>query len=127
MSRRPLVSILTPSFNQAAWLRENLRSVSEQTYANIEHVVMDGGSTDDSVEILRRADARVRWRSQNDRGQSHALNLALSASGGEIIGWLNSDDAYFDRSVLSTLSELSKSNLTSMWCTGTRHLSMVTD
>lgn len=92
----PVVSILTPSFNQAAWLADNLRSVACQTYPNIEHIVMDGGSTDGSVEILKAAGDSMRWRSEPDRGQSHAINKAFEASTGEIIGWINSDDAYFD-------------------------------
>jgi glycosyltransferase involved in cell wall biosynthesis len=93
---QPLVSILTPSFNQAAWLPDNLRSVACQTYPNIEQVVMDGGSTDGSVDILRAADDSIRWRSEPDRGQSHAVNKAFAESLGEYIGWINSDDAYFD-------------------------------
>ncbi len=95
----PLVSILTPSFNQADWLGDTLRSVAVQTYPRIEHVVMDGGSTDGSVELLRRA-PDVHWRSEPDRGQSQALNRAFARSHGEVIGWLNSDDAYFDRDVV---------------------------
>ena len=96
MSAGPLVSILTPSFNQAAWLGDNLRSVACQTYPDIEHVVMDGGSTDGSVDILRAAGDSIVWRSEPDRGQSDAINKAFSLSHGEIIGWINSDDAYFD-------------------------------
>jgi glycosyltransferase involved in cell wall biosynthesis len=92
-----LVSILTPSFNQAAWLADNLRSVTNQTYTNIEHIVMDGGSSDGSLDILRSAPQHVRWRSESDAGQSEAINSAFEASRGQIIGWLNSDDAYFDR------------------------------
>ncbi|MDR3686673.1 MAG: glycosyltransferase family 2 protein [Coriobacteriia bacterium] len=92
----PLVSILTPSFNQAKWLPDNLRSVSCQTYRNIEHIVMDGASTDGSVAVLEAASDSVTWRSEPDAGQSDALNKAFRASTGEIIGWINSDDAYFD-------------------------------
>lgn len=92
------VSILTPSFDQARWLVDNLRSVSAQSYKNLEHIVMDGGSTDGSVEILaQHRDSRLQWQSEPDRGQSHALNKAFALSTGEIIGWLNSDDAYVDR------------------------------
>jgi len=98
---RPLVSILTPSFNQAAWLGDNLRSVACQTYPHIEHIVMDGGSTDGSVELLRAAGTSVTWQSEKDRGQSHAINKAFAASSGEIIGWINSDDAYFDCRVIA--------------------------
>lgn len=98
---RPLVSVLTPSFNQARWVGDNLRSVAVQTYPNIEHIVMDGGSTDGSVEILQSmARPALSWRSEPDRGQSHALNKAFAESRGEIIGWLNSDDAYFAPTVV---------------------------
>jgi hypothetical protein len=92
----PIVSILTPSFDQAAFLPDSLRSVSCQTHPRIEHIVMDGGSTDGSVEILRAAGDSIAWRSEPDRGQADAVNKALRQSSGEVVGWLNSDDAYFD-------------------------------
>jgi glycosyltransferase involved in cell wall biosynthesis len=92
-----LVSILTPSFNQARWLRDNLQSVALQSYPHIEQIVMDGGSTDGSQDILERSGRSVRWRSEPDKGQSDALNKAFDDSRGQIIGWLNSDDAYFRR------------------------------
>lgn len=99
---RPLVSVLTPSFGQARWLEDNLRSVEAQTYAPIEHVVMDGGSTDGSVEILeRRSRDGLIWASEPDDGQSDAINHAFTRSSGEIIGWLNSDDAYFSTDVVA--------------------------
>jgi len=97
----PLVSILTPSFNQAAWLPDNLASVACQTYPMIEHIVMDGGSTDGSVDVLRAAGDSVSWVSEPDAGQSDAINKAFAASSGEIIGWINSDDAYFDCRVIA--------------------------
>jgi glycosyltransferase involved in cell wall biosynthesis len=96
VANEPLVSILTPSFNQARWLADTLQSVARQTYPHIEHIVMDGGSTDGTVDLLAQAGSRVTWKSEPDRGQSHALNKALAASNGEIIGWINSDDAYYD-------------------------------
>ena len=97
----PLVSVLTPSFRQAKWIGDNLRSVAEQTYPRIEHIVMDGGSTDGTLEILRTlARPSVIWKSEPDQGQSQALNKAFSCSSGEIIGWLNSDDAYFGPTVV---------------------------
>ena len=91
-----LVSILTPSFNQAAWLGDNLHSVACQSYPHVEHIVMDGGSTDGSVELLEAAGDSVRWRSEPDGGQADAINKAFVESRGDIIGWINSDDAYFD-------------------------------
>jgi glycosyltransferase involved in cell wall biosynthesis len=98
----PLVSVLTPSFGQARWLLDNLRSVEAQTYAPIEHIVMDGGSTDGSVSILesRSRDGLI-WASQPDGGQSEAINRAFARSSGDIIGWLNSDDAYFSTDVVA--------------------------
>ncbi len=108
--QRPLVSILTPSFNQARWLGDNLRSVSAQTYPYVEHVVMDGGSTDGSVEILQAAGLQVRWRSEPDHGQSDALNKAFNESRGEIIGWLNSDDAYFSSDVIARAVKVFEEN-----------------
>jgi glycosyltransferase involved in cell wall biosynthesis len=107
MSYAPLVSVLTPSFQQGSWLADNLRSVANQTYTNLEHIVMDGGSEDGTLQILRGAsDPRLRWWSERDRGQSHALNKALAVSRGEIVGWLNSDDAYFSPNVIQEAVDL---------------------
>lgn len=93
----PLVSIITPSFNQARWLADNLGSVAAQSYPRVEQIVVDGGSTDGSVDLLRTlAGTRVRWSSEPDEGQSAAINKGFRAARGDIIGWLNSDDAYFD-------------------------------
>jgi len=101
----PLVSVLTPSYDQAPWLADNLESVRRQSYPEIEHVVMDGGSTDGTVELLEATQGRVRWTSEPDSGQSDAINKAFRESTGEIIGWLNSDDAYFDRHVVENVVE----------------------
>ena len=100
----PLVSVLTPSFNQRRWLVDTLRSVASQTYPHLEHIVFDGGSTDGSVDVLRAALPSESWVSEPDSGQSEALNKAFDRSRGEIIGWLNSDDAYlFDDAVESVV------------------------
>ena len=96
---RPLVSILTPSYQQGRYLADNLKSVGQQSYAPIEHIVRDGGSTDETVEILRSAGVNVRWVSKRDGGQTDALNQALAESRGDIIGWLNSDDFYYPDAV----------------------------
>ena len=93
--RPPLVSILTPSFNQGRFLRDCLDSVARQTYPRVEHIVVDGGSTDDSRQILAEAGDTVRWMSEPDQGQADAVNKAFEASTGEIVGWLNSDDGLF--------------------------------
>jgi glycosyltransferase involved in cell wall biosynthesis len=93
----PFVSILTPSFNQGRFIGRCLDSVAEQTYRPLEHVVRDGGSTDETLDLLHNAGEHVSWTSEPDAGQAEALNKALAASSGAIVGWLNSDDAYADR------------------------------
>ncbi len=106
--RRPLVSILTPSFNQGQFLEDCITSVALQTYEPIEHIIYDGASRDETLGVLRRHPASngLKWASEPDRGQAHALNKALSASRGAIIGWLNSDDAYALRSSVATAVEM---------------------
>ncbi len=92
VAESPLVSIVTPSYNQAPFLRRTIESVLSQTYKNIEYVVMDGGSNDGSVDILRSYGDRVRWISERDRGQAHAINKGFALCKGEVRGYLNSDD-----------------------------------
>jgi glycosyltransferase involved in cell wall biosynthesis len=91
----PLISVVTPSYNQAQFLDDTLRSVASQDYPRTEHIVIDGGSTDGSVEIIRRHAPQLRhWVSEPDRGQSHAINKGLAMATGDVLGWLNSDDTY---------------------------------
>jgi glycosyltransferase involved in cell wall biosynthesis len=88
----PLVSIITPSFNQGRFLRRTIESVLGQDYPNIEYIIIDGGSTDGSVEIMESYGKRLTWISEPDRGQAHAINKGISRSKGTIISYLNSDD-----------------------------------
>jgi glycosyltransferase involved in cell wall biosynthesis len=93
------ISLVTPSYNQAKFLEDCLLSVKTQGYPHVEHIVMDGGSTDGSVDVLKSYAARpgwehLRWKSEPDEGQSDALNKALKVATGDVIGWLNADDRY---------------------------------
>jgi glycosyltransferase involved in cell wall biosynthesis len=99
MKYTPLISIITPSFNQASFIGEALESVRLQNNGNCEHLVMDGMSTDGTIELLRdqarnREQQNMFWISERDSGQSEALNKGFRRAHGEIIGWLNSDDRY---------------------------------
>ena len=91
----PRITIVTPSFNQAAFIERTLRSVLDQEYENLEYFVVDGGSTDGSVEIIQRyADQLAWWVSEPDRGQTDALNKGLARATGDIVAYINSDDYY---------------------------------
>ena len=93
---RPLVSIITPTRNQASFIVATLRSVANQSYPNVEHVVIDGASTDGTTEILRRSERpHLTWRSEPDHGMYDALNKGLAVARGDYFGYLNSDDLYF--------------------------------
>jgi glycosyltransferase involved in cell wall biosynthesis len=88
----PLVSIVTPSLNQGRFIAETIESVRAQDYPRIEHIVLDGGSQDETAEIVARYRDRLTWISEPDRGQSHAINRGFRMASGEILSWLNTDD-----------------------------------
>jgi len=89
----PLISIVTPSFNQGAYLEEAIRSILLQGYPNLEHILIDGGSTDGSVAIIKKYERWfTHWVSERDRGQAHAINKGLARCTGEVFNWINSDD-----------------------------------
>jgi glycosyltransferase involved in cell wall biosynthesis len=114
-----LVSIVTPSLNQARYLREAIESVEAQTYSPVEHIVVDGGSTDGTLDILAGHDG-LRWVSEADRGQSHALNKGFALAEGEILGWLNADDAYEPDAVAQAVAAIRASGAALVYADVTR-------
>jgi len=116
---QPLVSIVTPSLNQANFIEDTILSVKEQDYPNLEHVIIDGGSTDGTLDILHHYDTayNLRWVSERDQGQSHAINKGIEMAHGQIIGWINSDDTYLENAV-STAANYLISNPKTLWVYG---------
>jgi glycosyltransferase involved in cell wall biosynthesis len=89
----PKISIVTPSFNSAKYIEDCIKSVLNQNYPNFEHIIVDAGSTDGTIEIIKKY-PHLKWISEPDEGQSDALNKGFKIANGDIIGWLNSDDVY---------------------------------
>lgn len=105
---KPLVSIITPSYNQGKFIRQTIESVLGQDYPNIEYIVVDGGSTDDTRQILEEYSDWINWISENDQGQSDAINKGFHMAKGEILGWINSDDCYESGAVSAAVALFEK-------------------
>src|SRR5262245_29974254 len=103
---QPRVSIITPSFNQAHFLRRTVESVLGQSYPHVEYIVVDGGSTDGTVEVLQSYGHQLTWVSEPDRGQSAAINKGLSWARGEVLAYLNSDDVLLPGAVARVVAHL---------------------
>ncbi len=92
----PKITIITPSYNQGEFIEETILSIINQNYPNLEYIIIDGGSTDNTVDIIKQYEAHIAyWVSEPDEGQSHAINKGLERATGDIINWLNSDDYYY--------------------------------
>ena len=114
----PKISIVTPSYNQAEFLEQTICSVLNQNYPNLEYVIIDGGSTDGSIEIIKKyADRLTYWVSEKDKGQYDAINKGFSHTTGDIMGWVNSSDIYFPWA-FGIVSEIFENHSEVQWLSG---------
>jgi glycosyltransferase involved in cell wall biosynthesis len=101
----PRITIITPSYNQGHYIEQTITSVLDQGYPNLEYIIIDGGSTDNSVEVIKKYEKHLSfWVSEKDRGQSHAINKGFARATGEVINWLNSDD-YYEKDALRKVAD----------------------
>ena len=117
MRGQPRITIITPSFNQAAFIERTIGSVLSQGYPDLEYIVVDGGSTDGTTEILKRCEKGLRWVSEKDRGQTDAINKGIRMATGDIIAYLNSDDVY-EKDTLKKVAEYFTAHPEARWATG---------
>jgi glycosyltransferase involved in cell wall biosynthesis len=113
----PKISVITPSLNQADFIERTIDSVLSQNYPNLEYIVIDGGSNDGTLEILKKYDSQIKWISEKDQGQADAINKGLKMATGQILTYLNSDDLYEARA-LEKVACFFKKNPKTMWVYG---------
>lgn len=111
------ISIITPSYNQAQFIERTIQGVLSQNYTDLEYIVMDGGSTDGAVEILKKYSDKITWKSEKDGGQSDAINKGLRMATGEIVAYLNSDDTY-EPGALKKMADYFQKNPDKKWVFG---------
>lgn len=108
-AENPKISVITPSFNQAPYLVQCIRSIHEQDSGNIEHLLFDGGSTDDSIALIKRYESTLtHWETGPDGGQAAAINKGLARAGGDILCWVNSDDGLLPGALDVVVNELAR-------------------
>lgn len=117
MAGLPKISIITPSWNQGPFIERTITSVLSQGYPNLEYIVMDGGSTDGTIDILKKYEGRLLWTSEKDKGQADAINKGIARSTGDIIAYLNSDDVY-EPGALNKVADHFSAHEETMWLTG---------
>jgi glycosyltransferase involved in cell wall biosynthesis len=112
----PTISIITPTYNQGHFIEQTINSVLDQNYPNLQYLIIDGGSTDDTVNIIRKYEKYISyWVSEKDKGQSEAINKGFTRATGEVVNWLNSDD-YYEPGVLSKVGEAFKDENVNVVC-----------
>lgn len=100
MKKYPKITVVTPSYNQGEFLEDTILSIIDQGYPNLEYIICDGGSTDNSVDIIKKYEGRITWWcSEKDKGQTDAINKGMRRASGDIVGWINSDDVMFKNSL----------------------------
>jgi len=121
MKNCPKISVITPSFNQGKFLKKTIKSVLNQKYPNLEYIIKDAGSKDDSIKIIKSYATKypdiIKWISKPDKGQSDGINQGIKLATGEIIGYLNSDDIYLPGALLA-VGEFFNKHKNAMWVTG---------
>jgi len=113
----PKISIITPSYNQASFIEQTIESIQGQSYPNVEHIIIDGGSTDGTLEILKKSDSNIIWTSEKDEGQMDAINKGLRLATGEIVAYINSDD-FYEMDTLKKIGEYFNQHPQVMWICG---------
>lgn len=118
MKENFLVSIITPSFNGGKYIEECIKSIKNQSYKHIEHIIIDGGSKDNTIELLKKYEGtyNMTWISEPDKGMYDAINKGFNMAKGEILAWLNTDDMYFPWAVETAVKTINKYNID--WLTG---------